>query len=59
MSSVSTDSANFGSIIFVKKKKKAFFPGSSKKQNLNFQYTGNYLHSTYIVLGMINNLEMI
>ena len=30
-----------------------------KKQNLNFLYIGNYLHSIYIVLTIINNLEMI
>ena len=30
-----------------KKKKKE----SSKKQNLNLPYTGNYLHTIYIVIG--------
>ena len=29
-----------------------------KKQNLNLPCTSNYLHSTYIVLGIISNLEM-
>ena len=34
-------------------------PESSKKQNLNLLQTGNYLHSIYIVLGIISNLETI
>ena len=29
------------------------FPESSKKQNLNLLHSGNYLHSIYIVLGII------
>ena len=32
---------------------------SSKKQNLNLPHISNYLHSIYIVLGIISNLEMI
>ena len=27
-------------------------------QNMNLPCAGNYLHSTYIVLGIINNLEI-
>ena len=40
---------------------KYFFktPESSKKQNLNLPRSGNYLHSIYIALGIISNLEMI
>ena len=34
-------------------------PESSKKQSLNLPLTNNYLHSIYIVLGIISNLEMI
>ena len=32
---------------------------SPEKQNLNLLYLGKYLHSIYIVLGIIGNLEMI
>ena len=32
---------------------------SSKEQNLNLPHASNYLHSIYIVLGIISNLEMI
>ena len=31
---------------------------SSKKQNSNFLYSGNYLHTIYIVLVVVSNLEM-
>ena len=31
----------------------------SRKQNLNLLYISNFLHSIYIVLGIISNLEMI
>ena len=34
-------------------------PESSQKQNLNFPYTSNYLHSMYVVFGIISNLEMV
>ena len=34
-------------------------PESSKKQNLNLLQAINYLHSTYILLYIISNLEMI
>ena len=34
-------------------------PESSKKQNLNLLCAGSYLHSIYIVLVVISNLEMI
>lgn len=34
-------------------------PERSKIHDLNFSYTGNYLHSIYITLGIINDLEMI
>ena len=34
-------------------------PENSKKQNLNLPCTGNYLHSIYIVLGIVSNLDMI
>lgn len=34
-------------------------PESSRKKNLNLHCTSNYLHSTYIVLGTVSNLEMI
>ena len=34
-------------------------PESSKKQNLNFLHSSNYLHSIHIVLCIISNLEMI
>ena len=33
-------------------------PEISKKQNLNLPCTGNSLHSMYIVLGIISNLEI-
>ena len=33
-------------------------PESSKKQNLNLPHAGNYLHSIYIILGIICNLEL-
>ena len=59
--SASVDSSNHRSKIFGKK-----VPESSKKQNLNLLCTGDYLHSiyivftaTYIVLGVVSNLEMI
>ena len=42
----------------LKRKKKKKILESSKKQNLDLWHT-NYLHSLYIVLGIINNLEMI
>lgn len=32
---------------------------SSKKQNLNLPYTGNYLHTIYIVIGIMCYAEMI
>ena len=32
---------------------------SSKKQNLNLPYISNYLHSIYIVSGVINNWKII
>ena len=41
---------------FTEKKKMA---ESSKKQNLNLPHASNYLHSIYIVLGIISNIEMI
>ena len=31
----------------------------TKKPNLNLPHAGNYLHSIYIMLGMLSNLEMI
>ena len=34
-------------------------PEGSKKQNLNLPCSGSYLHSIYIVVGIISNLEMI
>lgn len=34
-------------------------PESSKKQNLNLLHASNYLHSIYIVLGVVSNLDMI
>ena len=34
-------------------------PESSKKQNLSLLLGSNYLHSIYLWLGAINNLEMI
>lgn len=33
-------------------------PEVSNKQNFNMPYTGNYLHSTDIVLGITSNLEI-
>ena len=50
------DSTKHGSKILEKKKKT---PEISKKQNLNLPCTSNYLHSVYIILGIISNLEMI
>ena len=47
------DSINCGPKIFRKK-----IPESSKKQNLNLLCTCNYLHSIYIVLGIISNPEI-
>ena len=35
------------------------FPESPKNQNLNLPQASNYLHSIYIVLSIISNLEMI
>lgn len=32
---------------------------SSKKKNLNFPYAGDNLHSIYLALGLISNLEVI
>ena len=34
-------------------------PENFKKQNLNLSRDGNYLHTIFIVLGIISNLEMI
>ena len=34
-------------------------PESSKKQNLNLPHAGNYVHSTYISLGILSHLEMV
>ena len=34
-------------------------PENSKKKNLKFPYTGNYLSSIFIVLGIVHNLDMI
>ena len=48
MSSSSSDSINHGSKIFRKK-----ITESSRKQNLTLLYSGNYLHSIYIVFTMI------
>ena len=48
------DSTHCGSKIFGKK-----VPQSSREQKLNLLGTDNYLHSNYIVLGVISNLEMI
>ena len=48
------DSTNHG---FKYSKKKN--PESSKKQNLNLLCIGICLHSIYIALGIISNLEMI
>ena len=33
-------------------------PESPQKANLNLPLTDNYLHSIYIVLGIVSNLEM-
>ena len=59
--STSVDSSNHGSKIFGEKVLE-----SSEKQNLNLLCTGDYFHSiytvfttTYIVLGVASNLEMI
>ena len=35
------------------------FPESSKKQNLTLPCPVKYLHSIYMVLGIVSNLEMI
>ena len=32
---------------------------SSRKQNFNFLCIGSYVHPIYVVLGIINNLEII
>ena len=50
---VSTDSTNCGWKILGGKN-----PETLKKQNLNLQHCCNYLHSIYIELGIIRNLEM-
>ena len=34
-------------------------PESSKKKNFNLLHTDDYLHSIYIVLSILSNLEMI
>ena len=49
--SPSTDSTTMDQNFWERK-----IPKISKKQNLNFPCTGNYLHSIYIVLGIITNL---
>ena len=38
--------------------KKRKIPETSQKQNLNLVHPGNYLHSIYVVLGIISYLEM-
>ena len=48
------DSTNHRWKIFEKE-----IPKSSKKQKLNSPCAATYLYSTYIVLGMVSNLEMI
>ena len=53
MDSASVDSTNLDFKMFEKNSE------ISKKQNLNLLHTSNYLHSTYIVLGIVSNLEMI
>ena len=42
-------------LLSVKKRK---IPETSQKQNLNLVHPGNYLHSIYVVLGIISYLEM-
>ena len=42
----------------VKNVQKENITESSKKQNLNFLYASNFLHSIYIVLGIISNPKM-
>ena len=49
------DSTNRGPKIFGEKK----IPECSQKQKLNLPHSGNYLHSIYIVLGILSNPEMI
>ena len=49
----SIDSTNCGSKILGENN-----PDTFKKQNLNLRHPCNYLHSIYIVLGIIRNLEM-
>ena len=41
--------------------RKYFFkiPENSKKQKFNLSLAGNYLHSIYLVLGIVSNLEVI
>ena len=34
-------------------------PESSKNQKFNLQHASNYLHSIYIVLGIISNLDIV
>ena len=50
----SVDSSNFGLKNICEK-----FRKFSKNQNLNLLHTSNYLHSLYIDLGIVSNLEMI
>ena len=52
--SASADSTNHRWKICGKK-----IPESATKQNLNLLHAGNYLHSIYVVLGIITDLEMI
>ena len=42
----------------VKNVQKENIPETSKQQNLNFLYASNFLHSIYIVLGIISNPKM-
>ena len=55
MDFASTDSTNCRLKIFFKKQQ---IPDSSKKQSLNVWITGNYLHSIYMALGIIYNLDV-
>ena len=57
--SVSTGSTSMNSTKHKWKIFKGKIPESSKKQNLNLLQPINYLHSIYIVLSFISNLEMI
>lgn len=56
MGSASLESTNCTLKMFKEKNSRKF---PKKKQNLDLSRANNYLHTIYIVLGIMSNLEMI